>query len=173
MKLLLSLVLVTGSVFANVSLGNKYFRSAVSDCNGYLHPAEATDMEAAQVKSCVENKLKEINRYEDLKETVEFWRPLMTMKDNESRARCRKYIGTRGFHGEDSGEYEACINQEKCVNPTPWIDHVGLSDAPCVSPNSLGVNNHGKVVSGDRSAVADKKLEMQESKKAGNGAAKK
>lgn len=155
MKLFFLLFALCTSAFAQVRLSDKYFTGAVSKCNGYLHPAESTEIEAAQVKSCVEGNLRASDRYDDLRETVEFWHPLETMKDNEARAKCRHHIGKRNFHGEDSGEYEACIKRQNCVNPKPWIDHIGLSEAPCVSPNELGVNQEKKVLSGDP-VVVDK-----------------
>lgn len=173
MKLFFLMLALSFSAFGQVRLSDKYFRGAVSECNGYLHPVEATDLEAAQVLSCVEKKLKEKNRYDELKETVLFWNPLQTMKDNENRAKCRHHIGKRNFHGEDSGAYEACIKSLNCVNPKPWIDHVGLSEAPCVSPNEIGVGQDGKVVSGDRAGAEEKTKASSESKKASAGATRK
>jgi hypothetical protein len=172
MKSFLVFMMIATSAFGQVKLSDKQFTTAVLDCGGYLHPGEATELEAAQVKSCVEKKLKERNQFENLQETVEFWEPLVTMKGNESRLRCRHHKGKRGMHGEDSGEYEACLSQRDCVNPAQ-ADHVGLSDAPCVSRNSLGVNQDRNVLSGDRDSGDKKKLEFKTPTKPGVSASKK
>lgn len=166
MKLLILILVLSNTAFAQVRLKDKNFLNAVSECNGYLHPVEATDLESMQVLSCVEKNLKEKKQYDDLKETLLFWNPLETMKHNERRLKCRGFLGKKNHHGEDSGEYEACLKGYNCVHDR-GIDHVGLSPAPCVSDNDLGVNQEKKVLSGDRTGSKDQKFETQESHKHG------
>lgn len=161
MKFIVLSFLLSALSFAQVRLKDKNFLKAVSVCNGYLHPVEATDLESMQVLSCVEKHLKINKQYDDLKETVLFWNPLETMKHNERRLKCRGFLGKKNHHGEDSGGYEACLKGYNCVHDR-GIDHVGLSPAPCVSDNDLGVNQEKKVLSGDRTGSKDQKSVTQE-----------
>jgi len=103
MKLILALIFITGSSMADVNFKDKVFTKAIITCGGPLHPAEAPEYSDSLLKKCVKEKLEELNKFKELKETFEFWSPFHTPTQNDSRYRCRGHMGKKNMHGEDSG----------------------------------------------------------------------
>ena len=166
MKFFLALIFVTGSAIAGANFNDKTFKKAISSCGGPLHPVEAPDYADTMLKKCVKEKLEEVKKFEDLKETFEFWSPFHTMKQNDARYRCRGHIGKKNMHGEDSGEFEACVKQQNCVYPN-GVDHIGLSPAPCVTENELGVGHAPHISSETKKKEAAEALEEKKKSKSG------
>lgn len=139
MKFLLLIIVFSAASFADVKLHDKKFQEAVVSCGGSIKKPKTTKISDSMIKDCVKKSVDP-----SLHETVEFWKPKYSILTNDSHYKCRGHLGRVGMHGEDSGEFEACVKQQNCYYPN-GVDHIGLSAAPCVSYDEIGMGESGKV----------------------------